>query len=68
MQNLKSKKVNVGIIGLGVGLKHLEAYLNHNKSNIIAVCDFDKEKLKKIKATYPSIEIVTDSLETACNN
>ncbi len=50
------KKIRVGILGLGVGLKHLEAYNKSKYSIVKAVCDFDKNKLKKIKKKYPKIK------------
>ena len=38
------KKIKVGIIGLGVGYKHFEAYNFSKNSTVKSVCDFDKKK------------------------
>ena len=42
-------KIKVGVIGLGVGLKHYEAYKNSNLSQVVAISDHNKEKFEKIK-------------------
>ena len=44
-----SKKIKVGIIGLGVGERHLQALLKNKKCEVISVCDLDKKKLLTIK-------------------
>jgi predicted dehydrogenase len=49
------KKLGVGIIGLGVGEKHLEAYLGNKSCEIKAICDFDSKKLKAVSKKYPSL-------------
>ena len=43
------KKINVAIIGLGVGEKHLVAYNKSKYLNKVSVIDFNKKKMKKIK-------------------
>jgi len=55
------KKIKVGIIGLGVGYKHFEAYNFSKSSTVKSVCDFDKKKLFKIKKNYPKIIITQNS-------
>ena len=44
------KKINVGIIGLGVGLKHLKNLNTINKVKKIYYFDFDKKKDPDINA------------------
>lgn len=44
---LKNKKINVAIIGLGVGKKHLEVIKKIHNCTIDTVCDFDVKKLKE---------------------
>jgi predicted dehydrogenase len=56
-----NKRLNVGVIGLGVGSYHLNNLINNKYVNVISVCDFDKKKIKKIKLKYPSIHTSTDS-------
>ena len=40
--------MNIGIIGLGVGEKHIAGYQNIPKCKIKAVCDIDHKKLKEV--------------------
>lgn len=54
------KKINIGIIGLGVGEQHLIGFLKNKKCNVKAVCDLDKKKLNKIKKKFKKI-IVTNN-------
>ena len=47
------KKLKAGVIGLGVGRQHLKAYLESKHiDNDVAICDFDKIKLSKIKKEF----------------
>ena len=46
---MKKKKIfNVGIIGLGVGLKHYNCFEKNPYTKVIAVCDKSSQKLKKL--------------------
>jgi len=53
------RKMNIGIIGLGVGKYHFDCFLNNKYCNIVSVCDFDVSKLQKIKSKNTNIEITT---------
>jgi len=55
------KKLNVGIIGLGVGERHLEAYAQHARCGSITVCDFDSKKVKRIQKKYPAVKVARDA-------
>ncbi len=47
------KKLGVGIIGLGHnGEAHLKAYQSNSFAEVIAVCDFSKRKVERIKKKY----------------
>lgn len=46
---MKINKINIGIIGLGVGFKHYKNLKNNKYCIINSVCDFDKKKLDQIK-------------------
>lgn len=50
------KKLNVGIIGLGVGLNHLKCVMQNENCKVISVCDFDEEKIKIIQSKFPKIK------------
>ena len=43
------KNIRVGVIGLGVGIKHLNVLSKIKFCSIIAVCDFNKKKLNSLK-------------------
>jgi predicted dehydrogenase len=49
------KKINIGVIGLGVGYHHLKYYFNNKHCNVIKVCDFDKKKIFNLKKKYKKI-------------
>ena len=53
-------KIYVGIIGLGVGQRHLETFLANKKCFVKYVCDFDQKKLKEFKKKYPNIEFMNN--------
>jgi len=60
--------LNVGIIGLGVGEKHILGYSNHPNCDVVAVCDFDTDKLNKVNSCYPDIQIYENSLDIIEND
>ena len=62
------KKLNVGIIGLGVGEQHLVGFLNSPFVGSISICDFDKEKVIKIKKKYPVKKIFENSMSMIDDN
>jgi len=45
-----SNKLNVGVIGLGVGSRHVQAYDSHPNASVRIVCDFDNNQLKKMNS------------------
>ena len=47
-----SRKLNAAIIGLGVGEKHIDGYNNHPESNVVKICDFDKNKLNNVSSRF----------------
>ncbi len=44
----ETKKITVGVIGLGMGKHHIEGYLTHPDCAVVAVADPDAERLAKI--------------------
>ena len=54
-------KLNVGIIGLGVGEKHIDGYSKHPSCKITALCDFSPEKLNRAKDQYPHLKLYNDA-------
>jgi len=57
------KRLKVGVIGLGAGEKHVEAYVEHPACEVVALCDFSEEKIRTIRQIYPSFKIVKDADE-----
>ena len=55
------KKLKVGIIGLGVGEKHIEGYQQHPGCEVVAICDFSQEKLKIVGDKYQGFRQTTDA-------
>ena len=55
--------LNVGIIGLGVGERHIAGYKKHPECRVIKICDLDKEKLKTCSKKYNDISITTSAKE-----
>ena len=51
------KSIKVGVIGLGVGEKHISGYRNHPDCEVVALCDFSDEKLAMAKSRYPGIRL-----------
>ncbi len=49
-------KLNVGIIGLGVGEKHIAAFNAHPNCEVKTICDFSDEKLSNVKKHFPGMK------------
>ena len=46
------KNFNIGVIGLGVGERHIESYFKFG-CKVKKIFDFDKKKMLLIKKKYP---------------
>ncbi|MFH1904019.1 MAG: Gfo/Idh/MocA family oxidoreductase [bacterium] len=44
-----SKRINVGVVGLGMGRGHVNNYLKCKDASLIAICDINDEKLQSCK-------------------
>ena len=51
-------KILSGVIGLGVGEKHLIALKNSKNSIVKYACDFNKKKINFLKSKYPKIKFI----------
>ena len=49
---IKIKKLNIGIIGLGVGEAHLKSYKEIPNVEVKSICDIDPVRLKLIADNY----------------
>ena len=41
-------RLRAGIIGLGVGVKHIDGYQHDSRCKVVSICDINREKFKKI--------------------
>lgn len=54
------EKLRVGIIGLGVGERHIEGYRSHPGCEVVSLCDFDDDKYRAAKKKYTSMLVTKD--------
>jgi predicted dehydrogenase len=54
------EKVRVGIIGIGIGRIHLDAYKKNPKVEVLALCDLREEETKKLAEQYRVKYVFTD--------
>ena len=57
------KTINVGVIGLGVGMIHAETIYKNPTCKLVAVCDRDKKKLDLAKKKFRGIKFFENSDE-----
>lgn len=57
------KKIRIGVIGLGVGERHIKAYGNHPQVEVAALCDKSDEKLAEAKRKYGSVLLTCEASE-----
>jgi len=57
------EELKVGIIGLGVGEKHIASYNQHRNCKVVALCDFRNEKLAEMARKYPDMFVTKHSEE-----
>ncbi|MEW6664757.1 MAG: Gfo/Idh/MocA family oxidoreductase [Thermodesulfobacteriota bacterium] len=60
---MKTTKLQVGVIGLGVGEKHVEAFQSHPACTVVKACDLDEGKLAAFSAKHPGIGLCRDDEE-----
>lgn len=59
--SVEIKPLKVGIIGLGVGQAHAQAFARNTQTEVYALCDFAEEKQTWAKEHYPDARIVADA-------
>ena len=52
--------LNSGIIGLGVGERHIAGYLSDSRCNVKILCDTDPSKLAEVGKRYSQCELTTN--------
>ncbi len=54
--------IRAGVIGLGVGQRHAEAYSRHPEVELRSLCDLDSEKLKTAQELFPQATLTTNAM------
>jgi predicted dehydrogenase len=55
--------LKVGIVGLGVGEKHLISYESHSNTEVYKICDINPDKLENVGRRYPNLKRTGDPQE-----
>ena len=53
--------LNVGIIGLGVGEKHIDGFEKNEKCKVVSICDQNPQKLREVSNRNPSKKCLNTS-------
>jgi predicted dehydrogenase len=53
-------RINVGVIGLGVGAKHARVLYSNKKVNLVTLCDFDNKKINLYKKIFKNCKFTTN--------
>ncbi|MBZ0166269.1 MAG: Gfo/Idh/MocA family oxidoreductase [Candidatus Omnitrophica bacterium] len=61
--NVQTKPLRVGIIGLGVGQAHAEAFAKHPGCAVVALCDFAAKKQDWAREHYPQVKVTAKAEE-----
>ncbi len=56
-------KLRAGIIGLGVGERHIGCYESHPECEVTAICDCDADRLAEVSARHPGARCYSDATE-----
>jgi predicted dehydrogenase len=48
-------RLRAGIIGLGVGEQHIAGYREHPDADVVAICDFDEQRLAEVAGRNPEL-------------
>ena len=54
------KKIGYAVLGLGIGMAHIEAVLKSENAELVAVCDIDEGRLAQAKEMCPQVRAYTD--------
>jgi predicted dehydrogenase len=53
-------RINVGVIGLGVGAKHARVLYSNKKVNLVTLCDLDNKKINLYKKIFKNCKFTTN--------
>lgn len=57
------RSLRAGVIGLGVGARHIASYQAHARCTVVALCDTDAQRLQEIGAQYPGSRLTTEAAD-----
>ena len=57
-----AEKLKVGIIGLGVGSRHIGCFDAHPDCEVTVLCDNNESKLRQAKEKFPGKNITRDAI------
>ena len=57
---MNDKLLRVGIIGLGVGEKHIDGFESDPRCRVTTLCDMDEEQLAVVGSRHPTCKVVRD--------
>jgi predicted dehydrogenase len=58
---VNTRPLAVGVIGLGVGARHLAAYAAHPDCRVAAMCDLDSDRAHQAAAAHSGVEVYRDA-------
>jgi len=64
---MKNGKVQIGVVGLGVGRWHIESFGNVPQAQVVALCDVDEAKLKATSEQV-NVDNIYASYEELCRD
>jgi predicted dehydrogenase len=60
---MKNKILKAGVIGLGIGERHIIGYLLDSRCKVKTICDFDLSKLQEVGSRYPDCKLTLNAHE-----
>jgi predicted dehydrogenase len=60
--------LRAGIIGLGVGERHIEGYESDPRCQVVTLCDIDPKKLAEVSARHPGRRLTRDPSEVIADS
>ena len=57
---MTSKKIRVGVVGVGIGRTHLNGYAKLGNVQIAAICDLNEERAKQTASDFKADAVFTD--------
>jgi predicted dehydrogenase len=61
--DVRARTISVGVIGLGVGERHLEAYRDRADCRIVAACDASEQKRADVGSRYPDVRFCAEAAD-----